>query len=1346
MKKKKIIISLLTFTGVLLSSCALARQKQELVWSKWYDNGDGTHSRHNINDISVSETDVHHFVLTSTLEEPTEVAPGKAIYTCEECACKEEKVVPPTGNYVFDQKVVDDKYLLEKYSEHSAAYYMSSVEGAFGDPRYVFEVSDVPTGYTEVDYVESDGRQWIDTGVKNNGKNQVNINNGSRLGMDYTELEYIESNGTQYLKTGVFGCAKWTITIQFTQFGTRMLMGYNGNGGNYWGVAEQSDYRGTEEGDYETYNAWAGHLKAGNKDVIVDDFGDSIEGQEVRYLNGTGVFGPRNISTDVSDVDYELLALDNGKAPCYAKLYSVKAEKKGVVVCDFVPARRNYDGEIGLYDLVTDKFIKNLGTGEFVYGPEVNKRNSNLPSEYQELEYIESTGTQQIDLNTSLDLENGSFEIDFLSTAIDQNGMIIGHFFGDYHAKYIWLYHYSLENQLTIYLNGDTANQQNLGYVNPDLEKHNAKYRNKSFILDDIQKGTAIGTLDITENLYLFSGGGGYNYIGKIFNLKIDNGEGLVRNLVPCYRISDGVTGMYDLVSGQLFTNEGTGEFIRGREIGSSRQLPKEYQEVEFIQSEGLAYAVIPDLANFDSWEIDVQFISNEVEYCVLGNLIDPSHGWELYTGEPKDTYCLYTTGEGSIVSTYSAFDRSKISYSYTTNKAKINDVEIGERNLVTQPKYLLAYRNGNYIAKAKLYGFSVYFEGNEVLHLVPCYRINDGTIGLYDTVSNVFLTNAGTGTFIKGADVQDGKSYLPVEYQQVEYVKSDGNQWINANVVFSTGDTAAQIIDVQFLDTSMRWCGTNWYLQYGFDSKYVNTNERVIVRQQYENKNLKTFVNGSLITDETFDRSIPENIGTGVFRLGDSNGNWYETEYDSSHPSSQILYSLKIYKNNVLVRDFVPCYKKANEEVGLFDLVSASFFANEGTSPLSKGDDINVIDGSRDYNSQEKAGIPEYYYQLNYIESTGLQGLDTGVVGGAKIDTTIKFFKNSSIQIMGYGDTDGHYFGVGPDNNYIGTTIEAGNIDNVSVDISNTTENKATLKINDESPVNFDIPNLGTETLKFFSVGTLAFNCLALMYSAKVYQGETLVRDYIPVMQKQTGAVGLYDLVNQRFYESNTTYKFESGGIMYGGIDTSNINVFCNLASNKSHPYSSKISSYKVYEGREVVRDFVSVIRNNDGVAGLYDLKNNQFYTSNSEFPLSYGNIIGHKLDEGTLIRKATYNMEGEIVYKCIYTNEEIHLSTECTAYKVTFVSNNANLTAVKIFNEVDPNNFEMSMIGYTRNSNTYNYSKSGAYIFFEIPDDGNEYTVETTSGRVNKVKGQPRQFKITGIKGDVFIQLKVK
>ncbi len=1150
MKKKNLIISLLTLGGMLLSSCMLAREKQDLVWSKWYDNGDGTHTRHNLNDISQTETDVHHFVLTSSLEEPTEVTPGKAIYTCEQCACKEEKVVPPTGNYVFNQKVVDDKYLLERYSEHSACYYMSSVEGAFGDPRYVFEVSDVPSGYTEVDYVESDGRQWIDTGVKNNGVNKVSANNGSRLGIDYIELEYIESTGTQYIKTGVYGCAKWTITIEFTHFGTRQLMGYNGNGANYWGVAEKNEGRNTEEGDYETYTCWSGRPKAGNKDVIVDDFGDSTPNVEVRYLNGVQVQGPGDISGDISSIDYELFALDNGQAPCFAKLYSAKVENKGVLTHDFVPAQRISDGHIGLFDVITNTFITNKGTGDFVKGPEVE----------------------------------------------------------------------------------------------------------------------------------------------------------------------------------------------------TPEAIPVEYQEVEFIQTDGLAYTVLPDLEHFDRWQIDVQYTSNETEFCILGNLIDPTHGWELYTGEPKDTYCLYVSDEGSIVSTYSAFERAKISYSYVTNMATINGNEIGERHLVAQPKYLLSYRDGQWSSKAKLYGFSVYFENNKVLNLVPCYRVLDGVIGLYDTVSNSFLTSNGSGNFAKGPEIDRNRAQLPIEYQQVEYVQSNGNQWINANVVFNSGDSAAQIVDVQFLDESMRWCGSNWYLQYGYDPNYVNTHDRVTMQQLYSNRNLKTFVNGAEVSDINFTNTPASNIGTGVFRLMDKDNKWYNNDASTTDiPSSQILYSLKIYKNNLLERDFIPCYKKATEDVGLFDLVSGTFFANEGTAPLAKGADINIVDGSKDYNELEKANIPDYYYQLNYIQSNALQCLDTGIIGGATIETTIKFYNNNSMQIMGYGDIGGHFFGVGPNNKYLGTSIDAGNVDYVVVDVSDSILNKGNIKINNEDAIVFDVPELEDNTLKFFSVGTEANKCVALMYAAKVYQGGVLVRDFVPVMQKQTKAVGLYDLVNQRFYESSTKFSFDGGGIMYSGIDTGNINVFCNLTSDKSHPFSSKINSYRIYERNTLVKDFVSVIRNSDGVVGLYDIKNNQFYTSNSEFPLTYGKIIGHKLDEGRVTKKATHDQNGEIVYKCVYTNEEIHVSTDCTAYKVTFISDNGNLSSVKIFNNNDPNNYQMSMVGYTRNPNTYNYSKSGAYIYFEIPDDGHDYIVTATSGKVVKVEETDRQYKITGISSDVFVQLKL-
>ena len=229
----------------------------------------------------------------------------------------------------------------------------------------------------------------------------------------------------------------------------------------------------------------------------------------------------------------------------------------------------------------------------------------------------------------------------------------------------------------------------------------------------------------------------------------------------------------------------------------------------------------------------------------------------------------------------------------------------------------------------------------------------------------------------------------------------------------------------------------------------------------------------------------------------------------------------------------------------------------------------LTSIYGIGHYNAKciiEKAGIPEYYYQLNYVESTGLQDLDTGVVGGAKIETTLKFAKNSSMQIMGYSDTGGHFFGVGANNKYLKTEIEAGNVDNFVIDVSNSVPNKGSIKINDGEPLNFDVPDLEENTLKLFSVGTAANKCLVLLYAAKIYQGENLVRDFVPVMQKQTSEVGLYDLVGQRFYESTNENQLEAGGIMFANIDTSNINVFCNLNSNKLPLPNSRLHQISAY------------------------------------------------------------------------------------------------------------------------------------------------------------------------------------
>ena len=60
---------------------------------------------------------------------------------------------------------------------------------------------------------------------------------------------------------------------------------------------------------------------------------------------------------------------------------------------------------------------------------------------------------------------------------------------------------------------------------------------------------------------------------------------------------------------------------------------------------------------------------------------------------------------------------------------------------------------SANY-CKMKLYSFEVWENNVKVRDMIPCYRIADGEIGMYDVVGNQFYTNAGAGTFTKGADV----------------------------------------------------------------------------------------------------------------------------------------------------------------------------------------------------------------------------------------------------------------------------------------------------------------------------------------------------------------------------------------------------------------------------------------------------------------------------------------------------------------------------------------------------------------------------------------------------------------
>lgn len=192
----------------------------------------------------------------------------------------------------------------------------------------------------------------------------------------YTELEYIEATGTQFINTGVTGHARWEFDIQFTNTTKRQLMGYWGSQDEYWGC--QTDGK---------YGLFAGSTigVAGGRDTIVHDFQQgaaTLWVQNQTYnIGGHATLGSNQYQL------FNIMGAGSGYE-CCAKLWRCKCIQNGSLIRDFIPAMRNSDGVIGLIDVVNNVFYTNAGSGYFLCN-------------YSYLGYIQSSGSQYIDTGIS---------------------------------------------------------------------------------------------------------------------------------------------------------------------------------------------------------------------------------------------------------------------------------------------------------------------------------------------------------------------------------------------------------------------------------------------------------------------------------------------------------------------------------------------------------------------------------------------------------------------------------------------------------------------------------------------------------------------------------------------------------------------------------------------------------------------------------------------------------------------------------------------------------------------------------------------------------------------------------
>ena len=191
-------------------------------------------------------------------------------------------------------------------------------------------------------------------------------------------------------------------------------------------------------------------------------------------------------------------------------------------------------------------------------------------------------------------------------------------------------------------------------------------------------------------------------------------------------------------------------------------------------------------------------------------------------------------------------------------------------------------------------------------------------------------------------AKVESGGG-LPAEYQEVAYLRSDGVQYIDTGIVPSTYLNA--MIDFSpankktYVFGSTNGAGNGYYglncyasleLYYGRGgllSGSYNAGERM----QITVDDLSWYKNGTLL--HTFD----------PYTYTSNNSLWlFGLNHTTKHYAFCDIYRFKLWETDLLI-DLIPCYRKADNKPGMYDLVSGNFFVNQRTNrDFYLGPDIN--------------------------------------------------------------------------------------------------------------------------------------------------------------------------------------------------------------------------------------------------------------------------------------------------------------------------------------------------------------------------------------------------------------------
>lgn len=397
-----------------------------------------------------------------------------------------------------------------------------------------------------------------------------------------------------------------------------------------------------------------------------------------------------------------------------------------------------------------------------------------LPAEYQEVEYLESNGSQYI-ITDYYPTSQSEITVKYLITSAPSGQkQIAGVINNRSGVNKLWAINFIRNNGTSITFAGNQiAFNTNVQSVNT---VYTAKISADGFYLNGTKMGDfgAVSEKVSDHPLYLFrentvTSSSLSPMIGRIYEASTENPV-----FIPCYRKFDSKPGMYNPVEGKFYTNAGTGEFVVGPDVIDSispwlvarrrmlmklPRLPAAYREVEWIQGDGSAWIDTGFAPNQDSRII--QKGSNDGWQMTVRDAATGTKRWEvIYT---STGYVRSAFGDATVAEKTSNFSLDAI---VTTDKNKrICTVSDGTKTVTLTNAAKTFQCNANYYIGAhtypgisgdryKYYYVAIWDDGIPYGEYIPCYRQSDGAVGVYDIVTKTFLPNIGTGAFTTGPKV----------------------------------------------------------------------------------------------------------------------------------------------------------------------------------------------------------------------------------------------------------------------------------------------------------------------------------------------------------------------------------------------------------------------------------------------------------------------------------------------------------------------------------------------------------------------------------------------------------------